>query len=95
MRCEYEWFAEAYATFYANADMPGTELGSLVKDKDPSLHKRMLNTVHPKDDFASVTNQGDVGIFSALEEEQETEANKQPDQNPVAQSKEGNAPSSA
>ncbi len=46
MRSPAEWFAEAYATFYADADTPNTEVGSLLRSRDRALYTKMRDEVH-------------------------------------------------
>ena len=65
MRSPMEWFAEAYATFYAEADQPGRPLGRLLAARDPALSQRFLQTVHPGNNLSVVTGQGSVGVPDA------------------------------
>ncbi|MCB9763805.1 MAG: hypothetical protein H6739_28810 [Alphaproteobacteria bacterium] len=65
MRSPMEWFAEAYATFYAEADQPGMPLGRLMQGRDPTLYARMMGTVHPVADLGQETGQGTVGMPAA------------------------------
>lgn len=46
MRSPAEWFAEGYATFYADADTPNTEVGTLLKGRDPALYSDIMDKVH-------------------------------------------------
>lgn len=65
MRSPMEWFAEVYATFYAEADQPGMPLGQLLQGRDPALYKTMMSTVHPGNSLGEVTGQGEVGMPAA------------------------------
>ena len=65
MRSPMEWFAEVYATFYAEADQPGMPLGQLVAGRDPALYKTMMSTVHSGNSLGEVTGQGEVGMPKA------------------------------
>lgn len=46
MRSPAEWFAEAYATFYADADTPNQRVGTLLKSHDAKLYEKMYRKVH-------------------------------------------------
>jgi hypothetical protein len=53
-----EYFAEAYATFYADADQPGGQVGGLLKARDPGLEKQFQNKVHGSHALGKETGQG-------------------------------------
>lgn len=57
MRSPAEWFAEAYATFYAEADMPEVPVGRLLAQRDPLLYTLMLTRVHGLYNLANMTGQ--------------------------------------
>ena len=59
MRSPMEWFAEGYATYYAEADQPGRQLGTLLASRDPALAARFKSTVHAGGD--TLANRGSVG----------------------------------
>jgi len=52
-----EYFAEAYATFYADADQPGGQVGGLLKARDPALEKQFQDKVHGRHDLGKETGQ--------------------------------------
>jgi hypothetical protein len=53
-----EYFAEAYATFYEDADQPGGQVGGLLKARDPKLEQQFRKKVHENHSLARETGQG-------------------------------------
>jgi hypothetical protein len=57
MRSPEEWFAEVYATFYADADRPDGVLGALLEGRDAAAAEMMRTRVHGRHSLAQVTGQ--------------------------------------
>jgi len=65
MRSPMEWFAEVYATFYADADQPGGTVGSLLRSRDPALADDFERTVNARHNLAAVTGQAPAAAPAA------------------------------
>jgi hypothetical protein len=57
MRSPEEWFAEVYATFYADADRPDGVLGQLLEGRDAAAAEMMRTRVHGRHSLAQLTGQ--------------------------------------
>lgn len=57
MRSPAEWFAECYATFYAEADQPNVAVGRLLQGRDPGAYQAFLANVHGGFNLGSMTGQ--------------------------------------
>ena len=57
MRSPAEWFAECYATFYAEADQPNVAVGRLLQGRDPAAYQAFLTNVHGGFNLGSMTGQ--------------------------------------
>ena len=57
MRSSMEWFAEVYATYYADADRPEGEVGSLLRSRDAALATDFTNRIHGRHNLAVETGQ--------------------------------------
>jgi hypothetical protein len=57
MRSPMEWFAEVYATFYADADQPGGQCGTLLAARDAALAADFRTTVHGRHSLGQQTGQ--------------------------------------
>jgi hypothetical protein len=57
MRSSMEWFAEVYAIFYADADMPSGEVGSLLEASNASLAQDFRARIHGRHNLAAETGQ--------------------------------------
>lgn len=57
MRSPAEWFAEVYATFYADADRPNVAVGTTLLGRDARAYQYMLTKVHTLWNLFSMTGQ--------------------------------------
>jgi hypothetical protein len=67
LRSPGEWFAECYATFYAEADMAGQELGALLATRDAAATAAFRAKVHGRHNLAAETGQGTVGVGAPVQ----------------------------
>lgn len=65
MRSPKEWFAECYAIYYAEADMPGLPLGRMLKARNSPAASKFNTAVDPSHSLDVESGQGTVGMPAA------------------------------